>query len=204
MKLASLPILLCLLAAGSGGCAGRTPQIRRLTQDSVIVAFGDSLTSGEGASAGESYPSALARTTGYNVVSAGVPGEAAEEAVRRLPSVLQTHRPNLVILCHGGNDILHHREDAAIAQDLKSMVETIQSAGADVILLGVPKPGLRLRAPAFYRDIARECRIPCDTKTLPEILSTPSLKADYVHPNAQGYRRLAEAVALLMTESQSP
>ena len=203
MKSIVLSTLVCLLALGAAGC-GRAPRIRSLTQESVIVAFGDSLTSGEGASRKQSYPAVLAELTGYEVVNAGVPGETTADGLQRLPSVLQANKPQLVILCMGGNDMLQKQDEPAIAGNLKAMVEAIRSAGADVILLGVPRPSLRLRPPAFYRDIAREFRLPCDLETLPEILSTRSLKDDYVHPNAKGYRRLAEAVADLIRKSQAP
>ena len=82
------------------------------------------------------------------------------------------------------------------------MVCMAQAVGADVILIGVPRPGLLLRVPSFYRQIADKNGIPCDSKTLARILSSPSLKSDYVHPNAAGYRRLAESVAALIRESQ--
>lgn len=53
------------------------------------------------------------------------------------------------------------------------MVDASRKAGADVILLGVPRPGLLLRVPALYEDVARRNGIPCDVKTLPKILSSP-------------------------------
>jgi lysophospholipase L1-like esterase len=200
MKIIPSIAVLCLLGL-SLGC-GRHPRIVRLSESSVVVAFGDSLTAGTGASTTESYPSVLADLIGCRVVNAGVPGEESSAALRRLPTVLQEERADLVILCQGGNDMLRRREDDVIRRNLDAMVSLAHEAGADVILIGVPRPGLLLKVPSFYRQIANKHAIPCDSKTLAQVLSSPSLESDYVHPNAAGYRRLAESIAALIRESQ--
>ncbi len=93
-------------------------------------------------------------------------------------------------------------DETVIAAHVQAMVEAAQAAGADVILLGVPKPGLFLKAPVFYADIAQRCGLPCDVKILPEILAKGSLKSDAIHPNAAGYRKLAQRVAKLIRTNQ--
>jgi acyl-CoA thioesterase-1 len=193
-------VALCLLAL-SQGC-GRHPRIARLSASSVVVAFGDSLTAGTGASTEESYPAVLAGLLGCRVVNAGVSGEETSEGLQRLPAVLEQEKASLVILCEGGNDMLRKQPEEATRRNLDAMVSLAREAGADVVLLGVPRPGLRLKAPPFYQQIADKNGIPCDSKTIAKVLSSPSLKSDYVHPNESGYRRLAESVAALIRESQ--
>jgi acyl-CoA thioesterase I len=183
------------------GC-GRNPRISRPTESSVVVAFGDSLTSGTGASRAESYPSMLSKMIGCRVINAGVPGEDSSDGLRRLPTVLEKERPDLVILCHGGNDMLSGQNPDITSANLSAMISMVKNAGSDVVLIGVPKPGLRLRPPRFYGKIAKEYAIPYNPEIVAEILSTPSLKSDQAHPNAAGYRRLAESVAALIRESQ--
>ena len=183
------------------GCGGK-PKIAALEPGAVVVAFGDSLTAGYGADEEESYPAVLAKLTGLNVVNEGIPGEVSEAGSDRLPSVLRKHDPELVILCHGGNDMLQRVDDALIAAHVQEMIEAIQATGADVILLGVPKPGLFLKAPSFYAEVAHRNQIPYDGKTLPEILASGSLKSDAIHPNAEGYRVLAKRVADLIRTRQ--
>ena len=173
-----------------------------MSESSVVLAFGDSLTAGTSASSIESYPSVLADTIGCRVVNAGVPGEESSAALRRLPTVLQKERVDLVILCQGGNDMLLKQEDGVIRRNLDAMVSMAHDAGADVILIGVPRPGLRLKVPPFYQQIADKNGVPCDSETIAQVLSSPSLKSDYAHPNAAGYRRLAESIAALIRESQ--
>ena len=42
-----------------------------------------------------------------------------------------------------------------------------------------------------------------EEKALPTILSDGSLKSDYIHPNAAGYRMLAESIAALLKKSDA-
>jgi len=200
MKVKPSTALLCLLLL-SLGC-GRHPKIARLSESSVVCAFGDSLTAGTGASINESYPSVLSDMLGCRVVNAGVLGEESSAGLQRLPTFLQKEKVDLVILCEGGNDMLREQEDEVIRRNLDAMVTMAHAAGADVILIGVPRPGLRLKVPPFYLQIAEKNGIPCNSKTIAQILSSPSLKSDYAHPNAEGYRRLAEAIAASIRKSQ--
>lgn len=200
MKVKPSIAILCILVF-SLGC-GRHPRIAKLSESSVVLAFGDSLTAGTGASSAESYPSVLAEMIGCRVVNAGIPGEDSSAALRRLPTVLQNERVDLVILCEGGNDMLLKQADEVIRKNLDTMVSIAHNAGADVILIGVPRPGLRLKAPRFYQQIADKNGVPCDLKTIVQVLSSRSLKSDYAHPNAAGYRKLAEAIAALIRESR--
>lgn len=200
MKIIFVIVVLCLLVFFSG--CGRQPRIARLAESSVVVAFGDSLTAGTGSSGAESYPSVLAGLIGCRVVNAGVPGEDSSAALRRLPAVLQEAKANLVILCQGGNDMLLKQDHEVIRSNLDAMVSMARGAGADVILIGVPRPGLRLKVPPFYRQIADKHGIPYDSATIAKVLRSPSLKSDYVHPNAAGYRKMAESIAALIRKSQ--
>jgi lysophospholipase L1-like esterase len=81
------------------------------------------------------------------------------------------------------------------------MIRLAQERGIAVIMIAVPSPGLSLSPPSFYREIAAETKIPVEEKVLPAILSDGALKSDYIHPNAAGYRRLAESVAALLKRS---
>lgn len=191
-----------VIALAAVGCGCGRPSLRTLSPEAVVVAFGDSLTAGTGAEESASYPAVLAGFLGVTVINEGLPGEVTDEGVARLPQVLRRYRPDLVILCHGGNDFLQRVADAAVERNLQMMVDASREAGADVILLGVPRPGLFLKAPSVYADVARRNGIPYDVNTLPEILSTPSLKSDMVHPNAEGYRKLAGRVAELIRRSE--
>lgn len=193
-------LLICLLLF-CAGCGGR-PGIGKISKDSVVVAFGDSLTSGTGADKAQSYPAVLSDLMGCRVVNAGVAGEDTAAGLARLPSLLAKEEPDLVVLCHGGNDMLRHQDRDTTIRNLHAMLLLIKEARADAVLIGVPKPGLILKAPEFYQDIASRHRIPYEGGSIGKILSSPALKSDHAHPNERGYRKLAEAIAGLIRESQ--
>lgn len=83
-------------------CGDDAPSISKLASDAVILAFGDSLTHGNGAKENESYPAVLQELTGRKVINAGISGEESEPGLNRLPGLLEQHKPQLLILCHGG------------------------------------------------------------------------------------------------------
>lgn len=193
--------LVVLALAGLAACAKDVPTLPQLGPDDVIVAFGDSLTYGTGASEGESYPEVLSQLIGRDVVRAGLPGEQTAGGLRRLPNVLERHRPKLLLLCLGGNDMLRRVEPATIEANLRQMVELARSQGVAVVLIGVPRPALLPGTADFYDDIARDFGLPLEAGIFKDVLRDNAYKSDPIHPNAQGYRRVAEAVAELLRKA---
>jgi lysophospholipase L1-like esterase len=178
------------------------PKIAPLGYDAVVLAFGDSLTRGTGAAAGQSYPDVLANLLGKPVINAGIPGEVSAVGRKRLSGMLDKYNPTLVILCHGGNDFLRRLDREGTISNLKQMVGLIQAHGADVILIGVPKLGFGLDIPKFYATIAEEQDIPYEGDILIALLGDNSMKSDSIHPNATGYRLMAEAVYKVIDKAQ--
>lgn len=179
-------------------CGGEPP-LPPLPEDAVILAFGDSLTHGTGASPGESYPAVLEGLTGRRVVNAGVPGEVSAAGRQRLASLLEQHRPDLLLLCHGGNDLLRKLDRDRLRENLQAMVQTARQRDIPVVLIGVPRPALLLlESDDIYPALAAELGIPFEGELLAEIIGDSGLKADQVHPNAAGYRELAEGIAELL------
>jgi acyl-CoA thioesterase-1 len=195
-KAIALAAAMVLLAA----CGRSSAELPKLHDDAVILAFGDSLTFGTGARPDASYPAVLARLIGRRVINAGVPGELSGAGLARLPKVLDRSRVDLVILCHGGNDILHRKDPVRTERNLREMVRVVRDRGIPVVLLAVPKPGLFLGPADFYDEVASELHVPIEDHILPGLLGDNRFKSDLVHPNAQGYRRLAAAVRRLLVE----
>ncbi len=187
-----------LAALWLAGCGSDAPRLGKLGAGDVILAFGDSLTYGTGAKPEESYPALLGQLTGRTVVRAGVPGEQTAGGLARLPGVLDEHQPKLVIVCLGGNDMLRRGAPANIEGNLREILKTIKSRGIDAVLIGVPAPGLITSAPEFYEKLAQEFGIPYEGKIVTSVLYRAELKSDPIHPNAAGYRMMAEAVAGLL------
>lgn len=192
-------LLVVVLALGA--CGEQPPGLPRLAEDAVILSFGDSLTHGTGAAPNESYPAVLERLIARKVVRSGVPGELSAQGLARLPAELARHAPALLILCHGGNDLLRKRPPAALAANLEAMVALARAQGITVLLIGVPRPVLLgMDSAELYGEVAAKFGLPLLEDALPEILGDNSLKSDPIHPNAAGYTRLAQAVAALLTE----
>jgi acyl-CoA thioesterase-1 len=186
------------LAGLLGACGRRSATLARLPTDAVVLAFGDSLTYGTGAGSGQNYPAQLETLIGRKVVASGIPGEVSAAGLARLPAVLDEVKPQLVILCHGGNDILRRLSESQTAENLRAMVRLAQSRGAAVVLIGVPKPGIFPSTADFYGDIADEFKAPHEGGILKKVLTDNALKSDTVHPNAAGYRKIAEAIGDLL------
>lgn len=194
-------ILLLSVAALLSACGKDVPSLPELGPGDVIVAFGDSLTYGTGASAGETYPAVLSKLLGREVIGQGVPGERTDGGLQRLPAVLDEFQPKLLLLCLGGNDMLRKVSPALTEANLRRMVELARARGVSVVLIAVPAPALFGGSAKFYREIADDLGLPIENEVLNDILRDNALKSDPIHPNAMGYRRMAEAIANLLREA---
>lgn len=197
----SLLFILLFACIALAGC-DRQPKIGRLAPGDVILAFGDSLTYGTGAPRDQSYPTQLERSLNYRVVNAGIPGEVSAAGLSRLPGLIEQFQPDLIIICHGGNDFLRRNSPEEVKQNLRQMVSLARGRGIDVILVSVPQLGLLLSPAPLYAEVAEEFSIPLEKEALTDILSEPALKSDRIHPNARGYGRMAEAFAALIEKTQ--
>lgn len=201
IKSLTICALLFVLGISLSGCSDPIPPLNPLASGAKILAFGDSLTKGTGASVQTSYPAVLARLSRREVINAGVPGELSAAGLRRLPDVLATIQPQLIIICHGGNDMLRKKNLAAAADNIRQMIELAKQQNIDVVLIGVPKPGLLLGTAEFYAELAQSNDVPGELKIISSVLSKASLKSDPVHPNAHGYEQIAQAIYTLLGEA---
>jgi lysophospholipase L1-like esterase len=179
---------------------GERALLKPLPADAVILAFGDSLTVGFGVKPQQSYPAILEQETGYTVINAGVSGEVTALGVKRLPTLLREHRPDLVIICHGGNDILKKLSMEEAESNIRQMVKESKDIGADVVLISVPKFGIWMAPPELYERIAEEFSVPIQPNILCELERNRDMKSDLIHLNEVGYRKLAEAVLSVLQE----
>ncbi|MGQ5522522.1 arylesterase [Chitinimonas sp. PSY-7] len=176
------------------GC-GKQPAIKRLSTDATILAFGDSLTYGTGATLETSYPTVLAGLISRPVINAGIPGNTTADGLARFATTLDATPPRLVILCLGGNDFLQRKPQEETIANLRAMLDETKRRNLPVLLVATPRLGLGLKVPEFYTELAKEYKLPIETDTLVRILADNSLKSDPIHPNAEGYRQFAEALA---------
>ena len=185
-----------------GSCGKRrSAGVQPLPAGSVVLALGDSITYGTGAAPESAYPAQLAQLTGLHVVNAGVPGDTSAQALARLPGLLAEHQPALVIASIGGNDFLRRLPEADTEVNLRRIAALAREAGAQVLLVAVPRPTLAAAAGAglsdhpLYDRVAAELALPLHAGGWAHVLGNEQLKSDQIHANAAGYRAFAEGLA---------
>ena len=186
------------LTLALAGCGSKSPPLPNVGAGDVILAFGDSLTYGTGAAAEESYPQVLAQMIGREVIGAGVPGETTIGGLARLADLLEELRPKIMLLCLGGNDMLRKVDPAVTERNLRAMIDMAKQRGVAVVLIGVPRPGLFSGNAPYYETLASEYGLPIEDGVLKDVLYDNEFKSDPIHPNAKGYRKMAEAIAELL------
>jgi acyl-CoA thioesterase-1 len=177
--------VICLPAAHG---AGRT-----------IVVVGDSLSSGYGIAAEQSWVAMLedrlqSEGYGYQVVNASIAGDTSAGGLARLPRLLQAHDPQLVVIELGGNDGLRGQPVAALRDNLAKMIELSKQSGADVILAGIQIPpnygtAYTQALAGVYPELATRYDTPLIEFILADVaLNRELMQSDGIHPNAAGQR----------------
>jgi acyl-CoA thioesterase-1 len=188
-----------LLAALAGCGKKKAARAQAVAAGSTVLALGDSLTYGTGASPETAYPTVLAGLTGWNVVNAGVPGNTSAQALERLPDLLAEHQPKLVIVSIGGNDFLRKLPEEGTRANITAICQQAHASGAQVLLVAVPQVSLaaalgQMSDHPLYADIAKELQLPLQSKGWSQVLADDKLRSDAVHANAQGYAEFAHSL----------
>lgn len=189
-------LLLSLLLAGGGwfwlrdgrstGYANFPPTAR-----GEWVAFGDSLTQGFGAEEGGDYPNQLAKRLRLKIRNLGVAGNTTADSLARVDQAVAL-QPRVVLLCLGGNDTLRGVPAEQTFANLGTLIDRFHQGGSFVVLLGVRGAGLTDAKAKRFEQLAKEKRVLLVPNILEGILFTPSLMSDQIHPNDQGYAKIAE------------
>jgi acyl-CoA hydrolase len=189
-----------LLLALTLACS-RAPEFTPLPRGSAVLALGDSVTYGVGAGAGEDFPTRLAEITGWTLHNHGISGDTSSGARERLEDALAEAQPKLVIVEIGGNDFLRRQPTSTVKENIRAILRRVKTAGIPVVLVAVPAFSPlgaavgRLSDADLYAELANEEKVPLVSAVFARVLSDPTLKADTIHPNAAGYRQLAEGIA---------
>ena len=188
-----------LLAAIAGCGRKQAARAQLVPAGSTVLALGDSLTYGTGASPETAYPTVLAELSGWNVVNAGVSGNTSAQALELLPGLLAEHQPKLVIVSIGGNDFLRQLPEADTRANIIAICRQALGSGAQVLLVAVPKVSMvaalgQMSDHPLYADIAAELNVPLQREGWSKVLGDSKLRSDAVHANAQGYVQFAHSL----------
>lgn len=198
---------LLLMAIGIASVAGMFFLLHRMNADSSItnypsagtdiVAFGDSVVVGYGATQGKDFVSLLSQRIGQPIVNLGVNGDTTEKGMQRLKQ-LDAYNPKVVILLLGGNDALQRVPSDVTFANLRTIIADIQKRGAVVLLLGV-------RGGLWNKTFDREFETLADetgSAFVPDVLDgqfgNKAFVTDGIHPNDAGNARIAERVYLAL------
>lgn len=159
----------------------------------TLLVVGDSISAAFGLDSRQGWVALLEKRLvqegfEHQVVNASISGDTSAGGAARLPALLVEHKPELVIIELGGNDGLRGQPLAQLQQNLASMVEQSQQAGAKVLLLGMKLPpnyGVRYTT-AFaqvFTDLAEQKQVPLVPFFLEGVGGVPGMmQADGIHP----------------------
>jgi lysophospholipase L1-like esterase len=185
--------LLGYWAIGLMGCSKR--EIKNLdAKGDTIICFGDSITCGYGAEAGEDYPAELAKLTKMRVVNSGINGDTSRQGIARIGQDVLAQQPRLVIIEFCGNDFLKKVPYDETLKNLRLMVQRAQEEGILVAVVDISAGMFMREYRRDFRKIANEEGAIFISQALKGIITNPSMKGDFLHPNAAGYKLLAQRV----------
>jgi len=173
--------------------------------EQTLVVFGDSLSAAYGIAEADGWVTLLSQRLleqgfSYQLINSSVSGETTDGGLSRLPAVLDSFNPDLVILELGGNDGLRGLPLINIKQNLQSMVELAQTNGVTVMLAGIqipPNYGPRYTIPFFemYQVIAKENDLALLPFLIEGIPQQPELmQGDGIHPIAEAQEMILDNV----------
>ncbi len=165
-----------------------------ITVNTKIVAFGDSLVSGYGATAGNDFVSVLSRRIGVTIVNKGINGDTTASALLRVDRDVTSLRPDIVIVLLGGNDILQRTGRTELFANLKIIVQKIQDNGAKVIVVGLDDEIFGVDYESGYRNVAAETGAAYVPNVLDGLLGDRTYSSDGVHPNDRGNQVIADRI----------
>jgi len=170
------------------------PEAARPTSGDRVIAFGDSLVEGVGASIGGDLVSLLSARVGVPIVNAGRRGDTTATALARLDPAVLSQNPRVVIVVLGGNDVLRRLPQAETFSNLETIVGRIRGRGAAVILVGLSFGVFPDTYGNGYENLAHRTASGLVPDVLAGILGHPDLMADQIHPNDRGYRMMADRI----------
>ena len=174
----------------------------------TVLIVGDSISAGYGISVDQGWVNLLNKRIqqqivtkppqSIKVINASVSGETTSGGLARLPKLLATHQPSLVVLELGGNDGLRGQPPQIIEQNLGKMIQLSQRANAKVVLLGMkipPNYGIAY-SKAFeniFPKVAQRYNVPLMPFFLEGVGGNSKLmQDDRIHPRAEAQPRLLD------------
>lgn len=192
----------------AGACAPGLLGTAAAAEPRRLLIVGDSLSAEYGLQRGTGWAALLqqrldARQPGWQVVNASISGDTTAGGQSRLATLLQQHRPAVVVIELGGNDALRGLPLEMTRDNLRAMARAARQAGARVLLLGMQvPPNYGARHAEQFRQLYAEVAKAEKAALLPFFLAgvadganpTALFQADRIHPNEAAQPRMLENV----------
>ena len=217
-----------LTAQGADHAALRSVALRlKQGQDVRIVCFGDSITgryyhTGSRIAYPELVEQALHRLypkAKVQVVNAGISGNSTPAGLRRMDRDVLAHKPHLVVVMYGMNDLCANKPDQ-FAANLRKIVKRTRDAGAAAMLCtqnntypaGPRRPPERLaHYTQIIRDVAKDthaaladCCAAYEAIQKQDRRAWVMLMSETIHPNLNGHRVFAQCIIECLTGKHVP
>lgn len=193
IKFLFLFIFSCAVAFAVSGCGKKEPTNLN-NHNRNIVAFGDSLTNGNGVERDLAYPAVLSRLLNKPVINLGVSGDLSAQGLARVGEI-DEHRPYMVLIEFGANDAMRGIPFEQTKNNLTAMVDYVQRLGAVAVLVDTGGSFRMNRYSNFMEDLAKEKNALFVPGIMDGIFTDRALKSDTMHPNEKGYEMIADRVA---------
>lgn len=165
-----------------------------------LIAFGDSLVEGVGASPGNDFVSLLSRRLNIQIINAGWSGDTSMSALARLEQDVLSQNPKIVIVLLGGNDAIRRIDPENTMSNLDTIIDKIHKRGAAVLLVGV-RGGLFFDDfKKGFRKLAKEKGVFYVPDVIDDVFGHHELMYDSIHPNDAGYIIMADRIEPVLRE----
>lgn len=163
-----------------------------------VLILGDSLGASYGMSEQLGWVAMLQKNLPeHQFINGSVSGETTAGGLRRLPTLLDSVSPDLVVVELGGNDGLRGFPPTQLENNLIQIITLAQKSGAKVLLTEImvpPNYGPRYtqKFTQVYQDISKTQNIELIPFFMQEIAPYPDLmQRDGIHPNEKAQAKIA-------------
>ncbi len=175
--------------------------------NSTLLIYGDSISAGYGMSANEQWSVILqnkinAESLNIKVVNASVSGETTSGGLVRINQVINSTKPDYLLLELGGNDALRGYPPKKISSNLSEMIKIAQLSNIKVFLMQIkipPNYGSRYQEAfeSIYKKISDEANVRLIPFMLEEVaLNKDLMLPDGIHPKASAQPLIADFIYL--------
>lgn len=175
-------------------------------QAQTLLVLGDSLSAGYQMQAEQSWPALLnekwqQQGGKHRLINASISGETTQGGLARLPTLLEEHKPDWVLIELGGNDGLRGFAPAITRANLTKMVELAKASQAKTVLTQIQLPrnyGARYlqQFEQIFPELAQANDLPLMPFFIDDIVLRPELMMnDGLHPTAAAQPQIRDRVA---------